>query len=132
MKQARRNSILSWSKELVVAHAHTAGVAHNAVSVISTVADPDLSNNNDEVDVPIDEVLAGVITDPSKPGPDKVLGEQVRRPAKLLPFTGSDPRIHVMVGVWMLLLGLGCLALSSSHRPMHAARKRLLRGDGRI
>lgn len=109
----------------IVARAHAVGLAHNAVSVISTISDPDLSNNNDEVDVPIDEVLGGVITDPSKPEPDKVLGERVKRsPAKLLPFTGSDPRIHVMVGTWMLLVGLGCLMLADRHSPTHVARRR--------
>ena len=105
------------------------------VTEVTPIANPDPSNDNDDTDdtdVPIDEVLGSVITDPVKPGPEVLGARDVKgRPSKVLPFTGSDPRMHVIVGTWMLLVGLGCLILADRRKPTHVVRRRRVRRGGR-
>jgi uncharacterized repeat protein (TIGR01451 family) len=102
----------------VTVEATEPGTFTNGVRVISTTADPDLSNNSDEVDVEVVAVR-----------PDEVLGKEIHNKPKVLgerqnalPFTGLDVTRVGGAGFVLLLLGGLVLLLDLKKRRAEALR----------
>jgi uncharacterized repeat protein (TIGR01451 family)/LPXTG-motif cell wall-anchored protein len=113
----------------IVARADKAGTVGNAAAVTSTTADPDLSNNQAQVDSeavapptpepsPSDSVLGKKI-DNAQPAPNapRVLGKH-----DTLPFTGADSVLWIALSGMLMLAGAGVI-LITRRSDGHLAKK---------